>query len=614
MALLLVAGSLFQAGCSEKPAGEPTAKSDLSAIKSAMKKARKSHNQQTRINYLRSAYENFQTLESKWPGGEKIPAFRQKHGDKVRQIPRQVYALAMQTGDLDSFKWALARSVPLDTRYAELLKFWKLGGDWRGFILSEDPEALSIFMDMAIKENSVKFFNQYADAFKATGYKVVFPLEKTEFNARFCRYIANKTDSAMRKNDTERLGFLIDHMPPLASVVHIDWKTEETMQALGPYACMGIKDESLACKLVGLGYDMARIDLAKTGFEPGGPFFQALESHPEYAVVHVLKLNEWKGSLSPEEAAFAATLPAPALRLLHDLHLDEAIATSVKGADLENAVRLLQLREETRPPTRYDFDKLLGWALESGNTAVFNYVEERCKEIDIFSINLDQLAQSPKLFLRYAPQILAKIHPTMDKAPKSDGTTYGRLHTLIASHHPKAVLWVVRNYGLDGWTEATDGRTLLMDVCQGGNLEAARYLVERKDADTHAQTGYIELTTTIFGRSNAREGRLTPMFFAAKSGNSKLIHYLAARGAAINARSAYGATPLMYAVDSNRLEAAKALIFHGANVNARMNENLTSRELIDIGNYDEISTPYRRALKTGNQAMLQLLKEAGARP
>jgi len=614
MAFLLVAGILFQTGCSKNSAEEPTAKADLSMIKSSMKKARRSHDLQARIDYLRSAYENFQTLETKWPGSEKVPAFRKKHGDKVRQIPRQVYGLSMLTGDLESFQWALARSVPLDTQYSELLKFWKLGRDWQDFILSKDPAALSIFMNMAIKENSVKFFDRYVEDFKATGYKVVFPLEKTEFNARFCRYIANKISAAMRKNDTERLGFLINHMPPLASVVHIDWKTKETMQELGPYVCMGLKNETLACKLVELGYDMNRIDLAQTGFDPNGCFFQSLENHPEYAVAHVLKLNEWEGSLSPKEATFLLGLPEPSLRLVHDLHLDEAIESAVKGADLENAVRLIQLRGQTRPWTRHDYDKLLGWSLESGNTAVFNYVKEQCDGVDIFTMNLDQLAKSPKLFALYAPQILAKIYPTMDKEPKSDGTTYGRILDLFTSHRPKAVLYVVRKYDLAGWMEATDGRTLLMDVCQGGNLEAARYLVEQRGEDVRAHTGYIEITTSVFGRSRAKEGRLTPMFFAAKSGNGKLIRYLFSKGGSINARSGYGATPLMYAVDSNQLETAKTLIALGANVNVRMNENLTPTELAGMGNYNEISTAYRRALKTGNKAMLRLLKEAGARP
>jgi hypothetical protein len=613
IALLFLAGSFFLAGCSENPASEPTAKNTRSSIKSAIKKAPKSRDLQTRINYLRNAYDQFQTLEIQWPDDEALPAFQKEYSEKVRQIPQQVYGLAMQTGDLEAFKWALDHSAPLDTQYSELLKFWKLGRDWQEFILSKDPKALSIFINRAVEENNVKFFDRHVGDFKATGYKLVFPLEKTEFNARFCRYFANKIAVAMRKGDTERIDFLIDQMPPLAAVVHIDWKTKETMQELGVYVCTELKNETLACKLIELGYDMNRIDLAKTGFKPDGSFFQALEAHPEYAIIHVLKLHEWKGSLSPEEIAFTTTLPDHALQQLHDLHFDEVIKSAVKTADLKNAVHLLQLREKTRPLTRHDYDKLLGWSLESGNTAVFDYIKNRHKEIDIFSINLDQLAQSPKIFARYAPQILGKIYPTMDKEPKSDGTTYGRLHTLFTSYHPRVVLYVVQRYDLKGWTKATEGRTLLMDVCEGGNLEAARYLVEHKGADIHAQTGYIELKVTIFGHMQAREGRLTPLFFAAKSGNTKLIRYLAAHKSIINARSAYGATPLMYAVDNNHLEAVKTLIALGANVNAQMNENLTQRELADIGNYNEISTAYRRALKTGNQAMIELLKKAGAR-
>ncbi len=644
---------LLLSGCSKGSSEESTARGDFSAVKSTLRKARRSHDPQSRIALLRSAYENFQTLEARWAGFEKIPSSQKKYVDKLLQVPLQVYGLSMQTGDLDAFKWALARSVPLDTQYAELLKFWKLGRDWQDFILSKDPSALSIFMDMAVKENNAKFFNRHVGAFKASGYKVVFPLEKTEFNARFCRYIANRIDRTMRRNDTEELRFLIGHMPPLAAVVHIDWKTKETMQALGPYVCMELKDEALACKLVDLGYDMNRIDLAQTGFDVGGPFFQSLEAHPEYAVVHVLRLGEWVGSLSPEETAFLLAVPESALRPVNDLHIDEAIESSVRSADLDNAVRLIRFREQTRPLTRHDYDdllvwalesgsttdpriaiplihlrektyplthhdydKLLGWALEFGNTAVFDYVRQHSEKIDLFSINLNQLAGSPKLFVLYAPQIMQKIYPTMDRKPRRDGTTYGRIQALFSSHHPRAVLYIVRKYDLgENWKVVTDGRTLLMDVCEGGNLEAARYLVEQRGEDVRAHTGYIEITTSIFGRNRAKEGRLTPMFFAAKGDrDGRLIRYLASKLGSVNARSGFGATPLMHAVDSGNLVAAKTLIALGANVNARMNENLTSQELAGMGNYEEISTAYRRALKTGNQAMIQLLKEAGARP
>jgi len=154
-------------------------------------------------------------------------------------------------------------------------------------------------------------------------------------------------------------------------------------------------------------------------------------------------------------------------------------------------------------------------------------------------------------------------------------------------------------------------------VCEGGNLEAAKYLVEKKRADVLAETGYMEVTVTLFGRSRAKEGRLTPMFFAAKGGNSELIEYLASKWANVNARSAFGATPLMYAVDSNHLEATKTLISLGSNVNATMDENLAaSPELAEaeLGDYTEISTAYRRARRNGNKEILDVLKKSGARP
>ncbi len=617
IALLFVSGMLLAPGCSKKETNKSTARGDVALVHSALKKASKSPDLPTRIALLRFAYENFQTLESKWPDSEKVATFQDEYGEMIGQIPRQVYQFAMQTGDLDAFKWVLDHSsIPLNTQYPELLKYWAMGKDWQDFILSKDPKALSIFMNKAIEENNVKFFNKYVGAFKDAGYQVVFPLEKTEFSARFCRYIADKLSKAMHKGDIERIVFLVDHMPPLTFVVHIDWKTEKTMQELGPYVCMERKDEALACKLVDLGYDMNRIHLAQTGFKPGGPFFQALESHPKYAVAHVLKFNEWEGSLSREEIDFLLTLPTSALRLVDNLYIDEVIEYAVKNVHSEDALRLIQLRAETHPLSLYDYNQLLGWALESNNDTIFNYVRTHNKKINLYSINLDQLAGSPKLFVQYVPIILKRIYPTMETEPKRDGTTYGRIRVLFVNYHPRAALYIVRKYDFGAeWKLATNGRTLLMDVCEGGNFEAARYLVEKRGEDVQAHTGYIEIKTSIMGHNRAREGRLTPMFFAAKGDrDGKLIRYLSSKFGSVNARSGFGTTPLMHAVDSNNLIAAKTLIELGADVNARMNENLTSRELEGMGSYKEISTAYRRALKTGNKAMIQLLKEAGAQP
>ena len=614
MAALFLAAFFLLAGCSEKDTPEAQVKADISHIKSSLKKGGKVWEVPYRIFLLREAYESAAQLESKWPDSEKALAFLREYGDPLDRVPDKVYALSRQARDYDSFIWAINHSAKVDTQHAELLAFWKMGKQWRDYFISQYPEkSLSIFMSEAVDDYSIRFFNQYAEAFKASGYRLEFPLEKTEFNARFCHFIADMIEIAMKKEDTKRIGFLIDHMPPYGSVVYIDQYTVKTMQALGQYVCHNLGNEELACKLVGLGYDMGRIDLAQTGF--GAGFIQALEENPEQAITRVLKLNEWRGELSAAEIDFLLALPDPALRLVHPLHIEEAIETLVKNANTEDAVRLIEFREELQPLTPHDYGELLGWSLEYNNRAVFDYVKERSDKLDVFSLDLAQLAESQTLFRLYAPTILKKIYRTMDREPKSDGTTFGRIHDLLVSNNPEAVLYIVKNHDFgDAWTAATDGRTLLMDVCEGGNLEAAKYLIERKGADIHAHTGYIELQTSVFGRSKSSEGKLTPMFFAAKSGNGELIRYLAAKGANVNARSAYGATPLMYAADSGHAEAVKTLIALRASVNATMNPGLTLKELVDIGVYDEISNAYRRARKNDDPEILDILKRAGARP
>jgi len=616
MATLLLAGSVFQTGCSGNYTPGVDAKTDMAIVKWALKKAKRAHIPQARIKYLRIAHDHAGQLEVRWPDSEKVPSFLEKYRDKLEIVPEQVYELSVQTRDMDSFKWAFARSAKDHTQHAELLRIWKMGKQWRDYFISEYPEeTLSIFMNEAVDDYSIRFFNQYIGQFKASGYQLEFPLEKTEFNARFCRFFAEMIKTAMQKEDMERIGFLIDHMPVRASVSFIDPYTERTMQDLGDYVCHELKDEALACELVGLGYDMNRINLAKTGF--GADFTEALEVDLEYAITHVLKLDQWQGTLSAEETAFLLTLPAPPLRSIHKLHIAEAIETSIQAANTEDALRLVKIREEIQPLTTYDYDQLLGWSLEYKNRAVFDYVKTKCAQVDIFRLDLDQLAGNQNLFRLYAPKILKKIYRTMDKTPKKDGTTFGRIHDLLISHHPEAVLYVVENHDFgNAWTETTEGRTLLMDVCEGGNLEAARYLVEKKGADIHAQTGYIEATSTLFGRARSTEGRLTPMFFAAKSGNSELIEYLVSKKADVNARSGFGATPLMYAVDHHHLEATKTLISLGADVNAAMEKNLNPSDLAKakLDAYPDISTAYRRARKNGNKEILAVLKKSGARP
>jgi hypothetical protein len=617
MTALILACSVFQSGCSKRLEPGIDAKTDAAIVRSELKKAAKTYNPQARINYLRSAYENAGQLETNWPDAKEVPVFLKKYGDALGKIPGQVAELSMQARDLDSYKWAVSNSAKVDTQYDALLKIWQMGKQWRDYFLTEYPEkSLSIFMSKAVDDHSIRFFNQYIGAFKADNYRLEFPLEKTEFNTRFCCFFAAMIKTAMKEKDTGRIKFLLDHMPTLKSVVYIDPNTKETMRALSDYVCHELKDEALACQLVGLGYDMNRVDVAKTGF--GSDFAEALMADLEHAVTHVLKLNEWHGPLSPKETRFVLILPAPALRLVHQLHIDEAIEITIKTRSRkndQNALRLIKFREETQVLTLQDYDQLLGWALKYQNRTVYDYLKTKANRADIYAINLADLGGSPTLFKQHAPRIFRKIYKTMDRDPKPDGTTLGRIDDLLISHNPEAVLYVVRKYDFENdWEDlATDGRTLLMAVCAGGNLEAAKYLIENKGADLHAKTHYFEAKTSLFGSARTQEGELSPLFFAVQSGNTELIKYLISKGASVNSRSGLGATPLMYAVSNNDLEATKTLISLRADVNSTMNEMSPSNQ-IDGEGYRIISTAYRRALQNGNKDILEVLIKAGARP
>src|SRR5207248_9244158 len=61
----------------------------------------------------------------------------------------------------------------------------------------------------------------------------------------------------------------------------------------------------------------------------------------------------------------------------------------------------------------------------------------------------------------------------------------------------------------------------------------------------------------------------TPLLIASKNGNAALIDVLTAGGADANSATSSGATALMFAAQSGYADAVKALIAHGAAVDAK---------------------------------------------
>ena len=127
---------------------------------------------------------------------------------------------------------------------------------------------------------------------------------------------------------------------------------------------------------------------------------------------------------------------------------------------------------------------------------------EQCPEIDLQSLDVLTLASNYKMFMQYAPKIFRKIHRTMDNPASADGVSFGQLFEVLTSKNHKASYWILDHTDIQaGWPEVNDGRTLLMDICEAGNLEVARYLIEEKYADISARTGQREMNLSLFGQT-----------------------------------------------------------------------------------------------------------------
>lgn len=610
---LLTAVLLFS-GCGE---GRPGAddKTDIRIIRSTLKKADQTRHAEARIRYLREACVMADALDDTWPGSEKVRVFLQQNEQTLRTIPDQVLALARSSRDLEAYRWAVERGAEVDLSYAALQQIWKMGKEWRDFYVGTyRDQTLPIFMSEAVNQNNRRFFEQYIDAFRAGGYPLIFPLDAAEFNPRFRHFIAGMLQEALEKKDTPRISALLTDMPPRRPEEHVDRETAEVMRHLSAYVFHEVRDEALACRLIELGYPTVEIDLDKSGF--GNAFGRALLASPENAIVNVFRLNVWKGPLPEKEMRFILLLDDPPLRLLYPQYLTDAVAEAMRRKDTDKTLRFIRLREEIAPVSLAEYERLLNLSIELNSRTVYDYVRGRFSQIDPFTADLTELAQNDLLFKMYAPKVFAKIYPTADVNARPDGTTVGRIDRMLSRHVPEAALYAVKQDALeDAWSEAGMKRTLLMAVCQGGNLEAAKYLIETKRADVDAQTDYSTAVVTMFGSADDREGRLTPLFFAAISGNEKLIQYLVTdRRAEVNARSNFGATPLMYAAANSRTDAVRALLRLGADVKASVNQ-ATSIPVDggDPAGVTEGDTAYSIARRTGNSEMVEMLRRAASR-
>jgi ankyrin repeat protein len=102
------------------------------------------------------------------------------------------------------------------------------------------------------------------------------------------------------------------------------------------------------------------------------------------------------------------------------------------------------------------------------------------------------------------------------------------------------------------------GKTALMTAVRGGREQAVKILVENR-ADINFMVKSADGAATAL-----QEAVDVPDF---KEEHLRILQYLIEKGANVNGKNSRGQSPLLFAVDHGRTEAAKELIEHGAEVN-----------------------------------------------
>ncbi|XP_020297403.1 ankyrin repeat and KH domain-containing protein 1-like [Pseudomyrmex gracilis] len=126
----------------------------------------------------------------------------------------------------------------------------------------------------------------------------------------------------------------------------------------------------------------------------------------------------------------------------------------------------------------------------------------------------------------------------------------------------------------------------LIRAIREGNLERAREILPYYglsysqvwkegyvllcDAIENRHTEVIKLLLTYGSKVNSNTGETynTPLNFAVKNGDIKIVKMLLDRRANVNATTRYGTTPLHNAIVKEKIEIAELLLNHGADVNA----------------------------------------------
>ncbi|KAI8956746.1 ankyrin [Daldinia sp. FL1419] len=153
----------------------------------------------------------------------------------------------------------------------------------------------------------------------------------------------------------------------------------------------------------------------------------------------------------------------------------------------------------------------------------------------------------------------------------------------------KQIVLSDKDVSINAFDQNYDSRTALMHTILAGCKESVKLLLTRNDIDVGLQRptklrhnalviavkcGYREIVETLLDDGRAPIESMissghTALSIAATEGYPSIVELLLDRGADPNARDAYGGTPLMRAIDLNRLDIVRILIQRGVDYNCK---------------------------------------------